>query len=74
MKINRKALMLQMARKFLTQAALADAIGMTKENLNRLIQGHQSPSAKTCEKLCKVLEIDFDDLFILDLPFTEPAE
>lgn len=74
MVINKRTLELQLARKFLTQVKLAEQIGMTKENLSRIVQGHQKPTPDNCRKLCEALDVTFDELFIVADGGTCPSD
>ncbi|MBR1424458.1 helix-turn-helix transcriptional regulator [bacterium] len=50
-------------RNKLTQAALADLIGMETTNLCKLENGGQLPKEENIEKIANALEVDVKDLF-----------
>lgn len=49
--------------KGLTQDELAELVGITKANLNRIINKKSKPSLRTALKLAEVLETDINNLF-----------
>ena len=39
----------------LSQSAVAEAVGISRPHLNKLLQGHHVPTFSMCEKLCNYL-------------------
>ena len=70
--VNRRAFLTEMARRFLTQKALAELLDVTPQAVNAIIKGRARPSMETAKKLCDIFGCCFDDLFMVDdLPFAE---
>ena len=65
-KVKVKELNLEMARKFFTQKKLADEIGINPVAISLIINGKNGASQDTAEKICKLFEKEFDDLFVLE--------
>ncbi len=51
------------AEKDMTQAALAQAVGISRQTMNAIEQGDYNPTIKLCWAICKVLEKTLDELF-----------
>ena len=51
------------AQKDMTQKALAEAIGISRQTMNAIEQGDYNPTIKLCRAICRVLEKSLDDLF-----------
>lgn len=51
------------AEKDMTQAALADAVGISRQTMNAIEQGKYNPTIKLCRSICKVLGKTLDELF-----------
>lgn len=47
-----------------TQGELAPKVGVKREYLNRIINGHIDPSVKLTMKIAKVLKLTVEDVFI----------
>lgn len=47
----------------MTQAELADAIGVTRQTVNAIEQGKYSPSLEVAFKIARVFEVPLDDVF-----------
>lgn len=47
---------------------LAEAIGMSRVSLTRIIQNQQNPTLETLEKLANELKVDVSELFAPTLP------
>lgn len=47
----------------LSQAKLADAVGVTRQTINMIEAGNYNPSIKLCLQICYALECKLDDLF-----------
>lgn len=57
------AIKIARAEKDLTQTALAEAVGISRQTMNAIEQGDYNPSIKLCRAICKVLGKSLDDLF-----------
>lgn len=51
------------AEKDLTQTALAEAVGVSRQTINAIEKGEHNPTIKLCRSICKVLDRTLDDLF-----------
>jgi len=51
------------AQKDMTQKALAEAVGISRQTMNAIEQGDYNPTIKLCRAICRVLEKSLDDLF-----------
>lgn len=51
------------AGKDMTQKALADAVGVSRQTINAIEQGEYNPTIKLCRSICRVLEKSLDELF-----------
>ena len=49
--------------KDMTQKALAEAVGVSRQTMNALEKGEYNPTIKLCRKICRVLDRSLDDLF-----------
>ena len=51
------------AEKDMTQAALAEAVGVSRQTINALEKGEYNPTINLCRAICKALGKTLDDLF-----------
>ncbi|MDO5135745.1 MAG: helix-turn-helix transcriptional regulator [Eubacteriales bacterium] len=51
------------AEKDMTQKALAEAVGVSRQTMNAIEKGEYNPTIRLCRKICRVLEKSLDDLF-----------
>lgn len=51
------------AAKDLSQQALADLVGVSRQNINAIEKGDYNPTIKLCIAICKVLDKTLDELF-----------
>ena len=51
------------AEKDMTQAALAEAVGVSRQTVNAIEKGEYTPTIQLCRSICKVLGKTLDDLF-----------
>lgn len=60
-----KNLKLKAARagKDLSQQALADMVGVSRQTINAIEKGDYNPTIKLCLAICKVLDKTLDELF-----------
>ncbi|MBI4813024.1 MAG: helix-turn-helix transcriptional regulator [Methanobacterium sp.] len=54
------------ARHNLTQAQLAEKVGVRRETIIFLEKGKYNPSLKLAHDIAKVLKVKIDDIFIFD--------
>ncbi len=47
----------------MTQKALAEAVGISRQTMNAIEQGDDNPTIKLCRTICRVLGKSLDDLF-----------
>ena len=47
----------------LTQKALAETVGVSRQTMNAIEQGDYNPTIKLCRAICKALGKTLDDLF-----------
>ncbi|MBQ9534846.1 MAG: helix-turn-helix transcriptional regulator [Clostridia bacterium] len=47
----------------MTQKALADAVGVSRQTINAIEQGEYNPTIKLCRAICRVLGKSLDELF-----------
>ena len=47
----------------MTQKALADAVGVSRQTMNAIEQGNYNPTIRLCRAICKVLRKTLDELF-----------
>lgn len=50
-------------RKDMTQAALAEAIGVSRQTINAIEKGEYNPTINLCRAICKALGKTLDELF-----------
>ena len=51
------------AQRDMTQKDLAQAVGVSRQNINAIEQGEFNPSIKLCRAICRALGKTLDDLF-----------
>lgn len=51
------------AAKDMSQKALAEAVGVTRQTMNAIENGDYNPTLKLCIAICKVLDRTLDELF-----------
>ena len=51
------------AAKDLSQQALADLVGVSRQTINAIEKGDYNPTIKLCSAICKVLDKTLDELF-----------
>lgn len=51
------------AERDMTQKALAEKVGISRQTMNAIEQGEYNPTIRLCRKICRVLEKSLDDLF-----------
>lgn len=51
------------AAKDLSQQALADLLGVSRQTINAIEKGDYNPTIKLCISICKVLNKTLDELF-----------
>ena len=51
------------AAKDLSQQALADLMGVSRQTINAIEKGDYNPTLKLCIAICKVLDKTLDELF-----------
>ena len=51
------------AAKDLSQQALADLVGVSRQTINVIEKGDYNPTIKLCITICKVLDKTLDELF-----------
>lgn len=51
------------AEKDITQKALAEAVGVSRQTINAIEQGEYNPTIKLCRAICRVLNKSLDELF-----------
>ena len=51
------------AEKDMTQKALAEAVGVSRQTINAIEKGEYNPTIKLCRRICRVLDKTLDDLF-----------
>ena len=47
----------------MTQKALAEAVGISRQTMNAIEQGEFNPTIRLCRAICRVLGKILDDLF-----------
>ena len=47
----------------MTQKALAEAVGVSRQTMNAIEQGDYNPTIRLCRAICKVLGKSLDELF-----------
>lgn len=58
-----RALKVARAEKDLTQKALAEAVGISRQTVHAIEKGEYNPTIRMCRKICRVLDKSLDDLF-----------
>lgn len=51
------------AEKDMTQAALAEAVGVSRQTVNAIEKEEYNPTIQLCRSICKVLGKTLDDFF-----------
>ena len=51
------------AEKDMTQGALAESVGVSRQTVNAIEKGEYNPTINLCRSICKVLGKTLDDLF-----------
>ena len=51
------------AEKDMTQAALAEAVGVSRQTINAIEKGEYNPTINLCRAICKALGNTLDELF-----------
>lgn len=51
------------AAKDMSQQALADLVGVSRQTINAIEKGNYNPTIKLCLAICKVLDKTLDELF-----------
>lgn len=51
------------AEKDMTQAALAETVGVSRQTINAIEKGEYNPTINLCRAICKALGKTLDDLF-----------
>lgn len=51
------------AQKDMTQGALAEAVGVSRQTMNAIEQGAYNPTIRLCRAICRVLGKTLDELF-----------
>ena len=51
------------AKKDMTQKALAEQVGVSRQTMNAIEQGEYNPTIRLCRKICRVLGKSLDELF-----------
>lgn len=51
------------AEKNMTQAALAEVVGVSRQTINAIEKGEYNPTINLCRAICKALGKTLDDLF-----------
>ena len=51
------------AAKDLSQQALADLVGVSRQTINAIEKGDYNPTIKLCIAICKLLDKTLDELF-----------
>lgn len=51
------------AEKDMTQDALAEAVGVSRQTINAIEKGEYNPTINLCRAICKALGKTLDDLF-----------
>lgn len=47
----------------MTQKALSEAVGVSRQTINAIEKGEYNPTIKLCRKICRVLNKSLDELF-----------
>lgn len=51
------------AEKDMTQAALAEAVGVSRQTINAIEKGEYNPTINLCRAICRALGKTLDELF-----------
>lgn len=51
------------AQKDMTQKALAEKVGISRQTMNAIEQGEYNPTIKLCRAICRALDKTLDELF-----------
>ena len=51
------------AEKDMTQAALSEAVGVSRQTINAIEKGEYNPTVKLCTAICRALGKTLNDLF-----------
>ena len=51
------------AEKDMTQAALAEAVGVSRQTINAIEKGEYNPTINLCRAICKAIGKTLDELF-----------
>ena len=62
------------AEKDMTQKALAEAVGVSRQTMNAIEKGEYNPTIRLCRKICCILDRSLDDLFWEDEEDEEKEE
>ena len=62
------------AEKDMTQKALAEAVGVSRQTMNAIEKGEYNPTIKLCRKICRELNKSIDELFLEDEEDEESEE
>ena len=62
------------AEKDMTQKALAEAVGVSRQTMNAIEKGEYNPTFRLCRKICRILDRSLDDLFWEDEEDQEKEE
>ena len=57
------AIKVERAEKDMTQKALAEAVGISRQTMNAIEQGEYNPTIRLCRAICRVLGKSLYDLF-----------
>ena len=59
------------AAKDLSQQALAEKVGVTRQTINGIEKGDYNPTIKLCLSICRTLDKTLDDLFWEDANYSK---
>ena len=62
------------AEKDMTQKALAEVVGVSRQTMNAIEKGEYNPTIRLCRKICRILDRSLDDLFWEDEEDDEKEE
>ena len=62
------------AEQEMTQKALAEAVGVSRQTMNAIEKGEYNPTIRLCRKICRILDKRLDDLFWEDDEVEENEE
>ena len=51
------------AEKDMTQGALAEAVGVSRQTINAIEKGEYNPTIQLCRSICRVLDKTLDELY-----------